>query len=90
MHVTVHLAPAVAEELRAGLAESAAATELVQVAEKLGVQLRPMHPGSPSPALASTFVVQANDANHANDLAARLRDCKATESAYVSPPPSMP
>ena len=90
MQITVHLSPEVAEELNRGRAESAAASELMGVTANLGVKLRPMHPGSPDPAMASTFLVQANDAAHAREVVARLQDCMATKAAYVKPPPAMP
>jgi hypothetical protein len=90
MQVTVHLAPQVAQELKLGAVESAAARDLVSVAKEMGVELRPMHPGSTDPGMASTFAVEATDDETAKRIAARLRDLAATEAAYVKPPPGMP
>lgn len=90
MQVTVHLAPQVAQELKLGAVESTPAREVVSVAKEMGVELRPMHPGSTDPRMASTFVVEAKDDETAKQIAARLRGLEATEAAYVKPRPGMP
>jgi len=90
MQVTVHLAPQVARELKLGAAESSAAREIVSVAKEMGVELRPMHPGSTDPRMASTYVVEASDDETAKRVAARLRGLPATEAVYVKPHPAPP
>jgi len=88
MRVTVHLDPAVAKELSGGPPESAAAIEMTSVIRNLGMELRPVHPGSPDPALAATFFVEARDASHAAEAVTRLQAIGA--KAYMKPPPAMP
>lgn len=90
MQVTVHLAPQVARELKLGGAESGAAREIINVVKEMGVELRPMHPGSTDPRMAATFVVETSDDEAAKRIAARLRDLAGTEAAYVKPPPAPP
>lgn len=90
MQITVHLAPRVAQELKLGVAESGAAREIMSVAKDMGVELRPMHPGSTDPRMASTFVVEASDDEAAKRIAARLRELAGTEAAYIKPPPAPP
>lgn len=90
MQITVHLTPPVAAELQHGRADSPAASELMQVLTELEVQLKPVHPGSSNPAMASTFTAQAKDMEHVKRMVSRLRDLKAIEAAYFSPPPGLP
>lgn len=90
MDVTVHIAPAVAQELRQSRINSDSAQELLSTLKKLGVELTPVHPNSPDPALASTFTVKTRNTAHAERVAAQLRPCKATESVYIKPRPAMP
>jgi hypothetical protein len=90
MQVIVHLVPDVAQEINEGNVQSATARELIGALKDLGVELRPVHPGSLDPALAATFFVEAKDLEDAQKLAARLQALGGTTAAYVKPPPAMP
>lgn len=90
MQITVHLRPEVAAEFQQGQADSAAASELMQALAELGIELKPVHPGSLNVAMASTFITQAKDKEHVERVVSRLRDLQATEAAYFEPPPTRP
>jgi len=90
MKVTVHVSPDVADQLQRESAESPAANELMDAARELGVQLRPMHPGATDQALRSTFVVEAKDTEHAQQVVSRFQALSAAKAAYIKPAPEMP
>ena len=90
MQVTVHLTPEIAREFKQGVTNSPAASDIVDATNRLGVTLRPLHPGSTDPALESIFIVNAKDGEHAKTVVSELQACPGIEAAYVKPPPAMP
>jgi hypothetical protein len=88
MQVIVHLDPEVAKEIRDGIPQSPRANELMNITDRLGVKLQPVHPGSPDPGLGSTFFVEAKDALHAAETVSQLQAAGA--KAYMKPPAEMP
>jgi hypothetical protein len=57
----------------------------MDMASGLGVNLRPVHPGSADANLASYFRTEVDDRLTAERIAAALRGSPAVESAYVKP-----
>ena len=58
-------------------------------ARGLGVTLTPLHPATADPELASYFATHV-DADAAERIAARLRECPGVEGAYPKPPGEPP
>jgi len=90
MQITVHLAAAVAQEIIEDTACSADARTLMGTTHDLGVELRPMHPGSHDPALRTTFFVEVRDLQQAGRVVARLQALRAVRAAFLKPPPASP
>jgi hypothetical protein len=90
MQVIVHLVPAVAQDLKEGSVRSEATSELRGALEDLGVELRPMHPGSLDLALGTTFSLEVRDPEQANTVVTRLQTLRGVKSAYLKPPPALP
>jgi hypothetical protein len=86
--VNVHLSPELARELREGRSDSTEARELLDMARELNVKLLPMHPSSTDVSLASTFMVQAKDRDHATEVVKRFQERGV--NAYLKPAPSPP
>jgi hypothetical protein len=79
--------------LRVGDGSRKPAGEAERLGKALGHELRPMHPGSRDPALASYHVIEVADPKAAADVAARLREMAGVKAAYVKPsdePPGSP
>jgi hypothetical protein len=88
VQVTVHFAPQIARELVIRSAASVATQQVMTVVKELGVNLRPMHPGSTDPGMASTFLAEAKDEDIAEQLVSRLQALQ--QFAYIKPLPGMP
>ena len=52
----------------------------------LGLRLRPMHPGSDDPELASWFVAEADD----GEVVSALRSMAGVDAAYLKPADELP
>ena len=59
-------------------------------AEPFGETLRPMHPAASDPSSAGYFTISVPDADAANRILARLRNCRSLDAAYVKPPDALP
>ena len=88
MQVTVHLDPPVANEIRSGTSESPTTKELLSVVKNLGMELHAVHPNALNPGLATTFSLEAQDAEHAATAVLQLQ--ASGFRAYMNPPPAMP
>jgi hypothetical protein len=64
--------------------------ELRALAERLGVTLVPMHPGSSDPTLRRYYSVEVADPAAAERVATRLRESPVVAAAYIKPPDAMP
>jgi hypothetical protein len=56
-------------------------SSVVESAASLGLQLRPLHPGSDDPELASWFVAEADD----TEVVSALQSMAGVDAAYVKP-----
>ena len=62
------------------------ASAVVAAAASLGLQLRPMHPGSDDPELASWFIAETDD----SEVVSALRLIAGVEAAYLKPADELP
>jgi hypothetical protein len=76
----------VARALQAGGSAPSDVGDLVAITRRLGVTLRPTHPGDPDPTLAGYFVIEVRGQAAAARVIQALRGSPAVESAYVEPP----
>ena len=90
IHVTVQVSRDAALALHRQGPVTADAEGLLQTADELGVELKPMHYGASDPALITFFIVEVPDSETAEKVIARLRQCKAIAAAYVKPPDEEP
>jgi len=90
MQITIQLSPAVASALARGETGNPEARELLRLEKELGIRLRPLHPGTADPQLASYFTVEVAEASAAQDMMVRLRKVKGVEAAYTKPPDELP
>lgn len=90
MYVTIQLQPEAALALQGRRRATTASRELLKTAWDLDVTLKPMHPDTDDPKLASYFVVELPDAATAERVIARLQNCKAIKAAYMKPPDELP
>lgn len=90
MQVMLHLQPDTARMLRRRLSASAASTELLNKAQKLGITLRPLRAPSDSSALVSGFTVDVPDRATAERVINELQGCNAVEAAYFVPSDALP
>jgi hypothetical protein len=88
--VSVQLRPDVARALQGLGPPVAPAEELAQTAHRLGVSLRPVHPGAENPLLLSHFTVEVGDSEAAERVAAELRKSAAVVGAFRKPPAELP
>ncbi len=66
------------------------AAELLRLTRELGITLEPMHPQAEEPELRTYFTPEVSDAQTAEHVVERLRDCAAIEAAYLKPPDELP
>jgi hypothetical protein len=59
---------------------------VVESAASLGLQLRPLHPGSDDPELTSWFVAETDDGK----VVSALRRMAGVDAAYVKPDDELP
>ena len=93
MQVIVQLKPNAALAFQHDMAEHTQSPELRQLqrtAQKLGVELRPMHPGTTDPLLAPFFVIETSDEAAARHIVNSLIRLKVVEAAYLKPPDELP
>lgn len=90
MYVTIQLQPEAALALQGRRRATTASRELLKTTRDLDVTLKPMHPDTDDPNLASYFMVELPDAATAERVIARLQNCKAIEAAYMKPPDELP
>jgi hypothetical protein len=84
MEITIQVAPEVAEALRTREPD-AAPTDVLAVAQALGVPLRPLHPDATDQEGASYFVGEVANAGIAESIRARLSTCPGVIAAYIKP-----
>jgi phytoene dehydrogenase-like protein len=75
------------------LATGTAPALLVELGDQLvasGVTLRPVHPGTTDPQLATWFEAVAPDADTAQRVVAQLRGHPAVTAAFIKPPDAPP
>jgi hypothetical protein len=89
MYVIVQVAPPAAvrgpDSASAGLP-----LDLKEAASRLGIDVRPMHPGVDDPALARYFYVEAPDQPAAERVIAQLQKLRGVEAAFLKPPEGPP
>lgn len=64
--------------------------ELLQMADELGIILKPLHPDIEDLQLSYYFTTDAPDILEAQRVISSLKDCKAIEAAYLKPQDEMP
>lgn len=64
--------------------------DLQEAVSRVGINLRPMHPGVTDPNLASYYYVETPDQPAAERVIAQLRQCNSVEAAYLKPPEGPP
>jgi hypothetical protein len=90
MIVTIETKPAIARDLNKGRPTLAEAQHLRSIVSALGLQLRPLHPGTTDPELASRFYVTTPDQQAAEEARRRIEESGVVEAVYVKPPDAMP
>lgn len=65
------------------------APDLRGLVDEFGASVRPLHPGTSDPELASYLIVQIPNAAAAPQVLDRLRRHTAVTAAYVKPPDAM-
>ena len=88
--VTIIVSADAVHPLHNRCAPTSASQKLLKIAEKFGVVLEPMHPGSEDPLLDPYFIAEVPDSGAAERLVTHLRRSKATEAAYIKPPDELP
>jgi hypothetical protein len=64
--------------------------ELQALAQQLGVEIKPLHPGTQDPTLIQHLYVEVPDQQMAEQVIARLQQCNSVEAAYLKPPEEPP
>ncbi|MCW3991519.1 MAG: hypothetical protein NWE79_02335 [Candidatus Bathyarchaeota archaeon] len=90
MNVTVQVALDVAKTLNNRGTPSTKSLELLRIVDRLGVSLKPIHPGTDDPLLSQFFLVEVPDEATAENVIAGLKKSKAIQAAYLKPPDEMP
>ncbi|OEU57551.1 MAG: hypothetical protein BA871_09590 [Desulfuromonadales bacterium C00003096] len=90
MHVIIQVSADVARALHQHTPPTIDSQELTKAAKELGVLLKAMHPGAEDPLLTPYFMIEAPDSTIAEQVIARIRQCKSTEAAYLKPPDELP
>ena len=89
MHVTIRTSHDATQALRKATA-SPAVEELLRATQELGVAIRPMHPTTQDPELASFFRADEPDRQAAQIVINRLRGVRGVSAAYAKPMGSPP
>jgi hypothetical protein len=76
-------------EITTKLAPDSRASDLRELMSASGASLRPLHPGSPDPELASYYIVHVSNPAAASRVLEQLRGHAAVTAAYVKPPDAM-
>lgn len=87
--VVVKVVPGVARALHAGTddaGDAGQAGEVLEAVYRLGVRLLPEDPHRDGVPASPFFHVQVADPEFAQEVSARLRQCRSVEAAYVKPP----
>jgi hypothetical protein len=90
MEITLKVRPTIASELQAQRARSSQATDLLELTRKLGVSIRPTHPGTADPGLSSYFTLESGDEDAIQGVLEQLRANEGVEAAYVKPRDELP
>lgn len=88
--VIVKISPRISRDLRQGSLESRETRDLIHSLNRLGIDLRPQHPGADDPDLGVWFEIDAADEVKAEQVIIRLRRFSAIEAAYIKPLDSQP
>lgn len=86
--VLVRELPSVAQGLRSLVGQLPADVHEAEL--RLGINLRPMHPGVNDPVLSRYFYIETPDQTAAERVIAQLQQCKSVEAAYLKPPEGPP
>lgn len=90
MNITIQLQKEAASALQGEGPETEASREINEAAREMGIRLRPLHPGTKDPNLASYFYAEVPDAATAERVLSRLGNCGAINAAYLKPPDELP
>ncbi len=90
MVVTVQVAADVARSLHQEAPDSDDSRNLTQALDKLGVVLKPMHPGTEEADLIGWFTTEALDLATAQRVVAGLQRRQEVKAAYIKPHDEMP
>ena len=90
MEITLKVRPAIASELHKPGATGSQASDLLELTRKLGVSIRPTHPGTADPGLSSYFTLESGDEDAIQGVLEQLRAHKGVEAAYVKPRDELP
>ncbi len=90
IEISMQVSPSVQVSLRQGEADTSASAEILAVVTELGLELKPVHPGTADPLLTRYFVIEVEDSTTAGRALARLQGCEGIEAAYVKPPDAPP
>lgn len=90
MEITLKVRPEIASELQTRLATESQATDLLELTRKLGVSIRPTHPGTADSSLTSYFTLESGDEDAIEQVLDQLRANEVVESAYVKPLDELP
>jgi hypothetical protein len=76
-------------EITTKLAPGSPASALRGLVSKSGASLRPLHPGSSDPELATYYIVHVPNPADASRVLEQLRGHAAVTAAYIKPPEAM-
>ena len=76
-------------EITTKLAPGSPASELGKLVASSGASLRPLHPGTSDPELATYYIVHVPDPAAAPRVLDKLRGHAAVTAAYIKPPDAM-
>lgn len=90
MNLVVQLAAGAAEEVTTRGTARPEVSALLKTAEKLGIHLAPMHPGSADAGLRTWFRASLDGASDAEAIAQKLLAHPLVVAAYPKPPDALP
>lgn len=90
MYLTISLTESAARALRHLSASTPASSEILAVAQALGVTLEPMHPATSEPELIGDFIVTGFSPGEAESVRETLLGCSEVLGAYSKPPAEEP
>ncbi len=90
MYITIKISAETVQNLHQRSPSTPELMELLKIEKKFGITIEPLHPFLNDLHLDPYFVVRMPKDVNAEEIIARLRQCKMVEAAYIKPPDEMP